>query len=212
VGKELSRSNAGHENSDLIKEQQKETHKVVKILRLVVTAFAILVLPIHLLFVWIDFFDGGKKSMTTTFPFYYIPMDNFQTFKFTVRFFPLPASSSNYPMIRVISVVMLYSNSASNPILYNICNEQFRDGFKKYFKPCSRTLCPGMNCKEEEYSNETKESDFISLVYHSPKTRLSVISQNSSARSSLLQNGKCMSVSFEEEKKEQKQDPCISFV
>ena len=58
VGRELSRSNIGHENVNLIKEQQKETRKVIKILRLVVTAFAVLVLPIHLLYVWIDFYDG----------------------------------------------------------------------------------------------------------------------------------------------------------
>ena len=63
MGIELSRSNSGHENSDLIKEQQKETKKVIKILRLVVTAFAVFVLPIHLLFIWIDFFDGGKKRL-----------------------------------------------------------------------------------------------------------------------------------------------------
>ena len=179
VGMELSRSNAGHENSDLIKEQQKETRKVIKILRLVVTAFAILVLPIHLLYIWNDFFDGY--------------------------------SSPNHPMIRVVSVVMLYCNSASNPILYNICNEQFRDGFKKYFKPCSRTLCPGINCKEEEYSNETKESDVISLVY-SPKSRLSTISQNSSVRNSPLPKERCVLVSFKGEKKGLSKDSCSSFV
>lgn len=179
VGVELSQSNIGHENSELIKEQQKETRKVIKILRLVVTAFAVLVLPIHLLYIWIDFFNGG--------------------------------ASPKFPVLRVISVVMLYSNSASNPILYNICNEQFRDGFKQYFKPCSRTLCPGMNCKEDEYSNETKESDYISLVY-SPKSRLSTASQISSGRNSIIQNGNCMSVSSDKERRLRDKDSSSSFV
>ena len=106
---------------------------------------------------------------------------------------------------------MLYCNSASNPILYNLCNDQFRDGFKQYFAPCSRALCPGVHCKEEEYSNETKESDYISLVY-SPKMRLSTISQNSSARSSDVHNGKCMTVPFEDEKKLRGKDSTSSFV
>ncbi len=134
-----------------------------------------------------------------------LPVSCYYDFSFSL------GSSPKYPIIRVISVVMLYSNSASNPILYNICNEQFRDGFKQYFKPCSRTLCPGMNCKEEEYSNETRESDVISLMY-SPKTRLSTISQNSSARNSFIQNGKCLSVSFEEEKNERNKGSSSSFV
>lgn len=63
IGVELSRSNIDHENSSLIKEQQKETRKVIKILRLVVTAFAVLVLPIHLLYIWIDFFHGGNNVL-----------------------------------------------------------------------------------------------------------------------------------------------------
>ena len=106
---------------------------------------------------------------------------------------------------------MLYCNSASNPILYNLCNDQFRDGFRQYFAPCSRALCPGIHCKEEEYSNETKESDYISLVY-SPKFRLSTISQNSSARGSYLQNGKCTTVSPEGEKKLRSKDSTSSIV
>ena len=64
---ELSRNNSGHENSELIKEQRKETKKVIKILRLVVTAFAVFVLPIHLLYIWIDFFDGGKENIVITY-------------------------------------------------------------------------------------------------------------------------------------------------
>lgn len=63
VGMELSKSNLAHENMHLFREQQKETQKVIKILRLVVTAFAVLVLPIHVLYIWFDFFDGGDVSI-----------------------------------------------------------------------------------------------------------------------------------------------------
>ena len=128
-----------------------------------------------------------------------------------LKFLHFLGASPKFPVLRVISVVMLYSNSASNPILYNICNEQFRDGFKQYFKPCSRTLCPGMNCKEDEYSNETKESDYISLVY-SPKSRLSTASQISSGRNSIIQNGNCMSVSSDKERRLRDKDSSSSFV
>lgn len=65
---ELSKNNnSGHENSELIKEQRKETKKVIKIIRLVVTAFAVFVLPIHLLYIWLDFFDGGKENIAVTY-------------------------------------------------------------------------------------------------------------------------------------------------
>ncbi|XP_028393029.1 neuropeptide SIFamide receptor-like [Dendronephthya gigantea] len=176
VGAELSCNNNGHENSTLIKEQQKETKKIIKILRLVVTAFAVLVLPIHLLYIWIDFFDGGQ--------------------------------SPKFPILRDISVVMLYGNSASNPILYNICNDQFREGFKQHFRTVSRTFCAG---KDEEYSNETKESECISLVY-SPKGRLSTASHVSVGGSSITPDSKCMPDSLNSEEKKKQKDSCSSFV
>lgn len=103
--------------------------------------------------------------------------------------------SPNFPILYDISLVMLYSNSASNPILYNICNDQFREGFKQYFKTLARTLCRKTN-KEEDYSNETKESDCMSLVY-SPKKRLSTASHVSVGRNSITQDIKCMPDSFD---------------
>lgn len=67
---------------------------------------------------------------------------------------------------------MLYSNSASNPIIYNVSNEQFHEGFRQHFKPCLKALCPGAKCREEEGTSNTKETDCVSLVY-APKGRIS---------------------------------------
>lgn len=114
-------------------------------------------------------------------------------------------SSPKFRMLQFISALMLYSNSASNPILYNICNEQFRNGFKQYFKPCLKTFCPMGSCINEEYSNEAKELEYTSLKY-SPRTRLSTISQISNTRNSLTQNGRLMSVSFDGEKTKRNKD------
>lgn len=139
IAREICRSGKGHENSELIKEQRKETRKVIKILRFVVLAFAVLVLPIHLLYIWWDFFNGATSPM--------------------------------FKILKVTSLVMLYSNSACNPIIYNVSNEQFRDGFRQYFKPCLKMLCPWEKCKEQDVSNGMKETDLMSL--YDPRSSIS---------------------------------------
>ena len=45
----------------------KETRKVLKMLIVVVVVFAILVLPLHIVYIWYDFFDGGKRWHYTSF-------------------------------------------------------------------------------------------------------------------------------------------------
>ena len=151
--------------------------------------------------------NHSVKALELTLPYHRTLSSEITTQQSLQRiFFCFLVQSPKFPILNDIAVVMLYCNSASNPILYNICNEQFRDGFKQCFKPCLRTLCPGMYCKEEEYSNKIRESDCISLVY-SPKTRLSTVSQISSTRTS-----NCMTVSFNDEKTMKSNLSTSSFV
>ena len=68
----------------------------------------------------------------------------------------LDTDSTAFEVCSVLSYVMLYSNSASNPILYNICNDQFRDGFRNYVKPFMRTICLGKRRSNEEESYHSR--------------------------------------------------------
>lgn len=38
------------------------------------------------------------------------------------------------PSIMALCQICVYANSASNPLIYNAVNEQFREGFKNYFR------------------------------------------------------------------------------
>ena len=38
------------------------------------------------------------------------------------------------PSIVALCQICIYANSASNPLIYNAVNEQFREGFKNYFR------------------------------------------------------------------------------
>lgn len=84
---------------------------------------------------------------------------------------------------------MLYSNSACNPIIYNISNEQFRDGFRQHFKPCLKALCPGTKCNEEDVSNETRETDYLSL-FITTKSRMADMNQNACVHVPIAKNVK----------------------
>ena len=41
-----------------------------------------------------------------------------------------------FSYIKSLAIIMLYGNSFTNPIIYSICNEQFRTGFKDLFGSC----------------------------------------------------------------------------
>jgi hypothetical protein len=41
-------------------EYRRDTKKVVKMLSIVVAVFAVLDLPLHIVYIWLDFFDGDK--------------------------------------------------------------------------------------------------------------------------------------------------------
>lgn len=109
-------------------------------------------------------------------------------------------SSSLSQVFHVIAVVMLYCNSACNPILYNICNEQFRDGFREYFAPCFNVLCPGVNCKKRRRRASQRESEAFS--FNTTNSRLSAASQISYARHSLIPNENCPTAQSNEDHEE----------
>ena len=73
--------------------------------------------------------------------------------------------------------------------IYNVSNEQFHEGFRQHFKPCLKALCPGAKCKEEEGTTNTKETDYVSLVY-GPKGRMSDANENNCQMSILTNNCK----------------------
>lgn len=60
IGRDLRRDKGSYSNDALQRDQEKEAHKVMKILTVVVIVFALLMLPNHIVFLWIDFGDGGK--------------------------------------------------------------------------------------------------------------------------------------------------------
>lgn len=59
IGRDLRRDKASYSNDALQRDQEREAHKVVKVLTVVVIVFALLMLPNHVVFLWLDF--GGKR-------------------------------------------------------------------------------------------------------------------------------------------------------
>lgn len=101
IGRDLRRDKSSYSNDALQREQERDAHKVVKLLTVVVIVFAILMLPNHATWIWHDFGTGNKNIMKEITP---------------------------------LCQILVYANSASNPLIYNACNSQFREGFKNYFR------------------------------------------------------------------------------
>ena len=57
---EISGDKGSYSNDALQRDQEKEAHKVMKILTVVVIVFALLMLPNHIVFLWFDFGNGSK--------------------------------------------------------------------------------------------------------------------------------------------------------
>ena len=49
-------------------------------------------------------------------------------------FFNLTEEHADSTSIMMLCQIFVYANSASNPLIYNAVNEQFREGFKTYFR------------------------------------------------------------------------------
>ena len=60
IGRDLRKDKGSYSNDTLQRDQEKEAHKVMKILTVVVIVFALLMLPNHIYFLWYDFGKGGK--------------------------------------------------------------------------------------------------------------------------------------------------------
>ena len=60
IGRDLRRDKGSYSNDALQRDQEKEAHKVMKILTVVVIVFALLMLPNHIVFLWFDFGNGSK--------------------------------------------------------------------------------------------------------------------------------------------------------
>ena len=60
IGRDLRRDRGSYSNDALQRDQEREAHKVMKILTVVVIVFALLMLPNHIVFLWFDFGDGGN--------------------------------------------------------------------------------------------------------------------------------------------------------
>ncbi|XP_028393036.1 neuropeptide FF receptor 2-like [Dendronephthya gigantea] len=123
IGAELSNQQCRECGTTMDPEYRRDTKKVVKMLSIVVAVFAVLDLPIHIVWIWIDFFNGSKVVY--------------------------------YPYIQGLAIIMLYGNSFTNPLIYSICNEQFRTGFKDLFgwclQPCSFLMkIPGLAKSDPE--------------------------------------------------------------
>ncbi|XP_022796055.1 neuropeptide FF receptor 2-like [Stylophora pistillata] len=102
IGRDLRPDKRSYSNYALQRDQEKEAHKVMKILTVVVIVFALLMLPNHIFFLWLDFGNGDRHPNATG--------------------------------IMQFCQICVYANSAANPLIYNAVNEQFREGFKTYFR------------------------------------------------------------------------------
>lgn len=60
IGRDLRRDKGSYSNDALQRDQEREAHKVMKILTVVVIVFALLMLPNHIVFLWFDFGNGSK--------------------------------------------------------------------------------------------------------------------------------------------------------
>ena len=87
-------------NSVLNKAQQEDAKKVLRMLITVTLLFAICVLPNNVMWLWLDFGNGG----------------DWHHFNKSLAF----------------TNIILFANSASNPIAYTICHEKFREEFRRY--------------------------------------------------------------------------------
>lgn len=90
--------------------QEREGKRVIRMLIVVTVLFAICVLPNNIMWLWLDFGDGGDY-----------------------RYF--------WDMVAVSNLI-LFANSAANPIAYTICHENFRNEFRRYLTCNSKTTKP----------------------------------------------------------------------
>lgn len=136
-------------NAVLNRAQQEDAKKVVRMLVIVTLLFAMCVLPNNIMWLWLDFGDGGD------WPHFW------KTLTFTN--------------------LILFANSASNPIAYTICHEKFREEFKRHitcdrsvFKTIQSTFNFATLPKENTNSdqNMTMKSVLEALIVDSRETAL----------------------------------------
>ena len=94
-------------NRDLSKSHQMERKRVVRMLVVVTALFAICVLPNNIMWLWLDFGNGGEYE----------------------HFWDVVA----------VTNIILFANSAANPIAYTICHDNFREEFRHYVS-CDRNI------------------------------------------------------------------------
>lgn len=119
IGAELNNQQSIEPGTLMDLEYTRESRKVVKMLSIVVAVFAVLDLPVHVVWIWHDFFDGVKAEI--------------------------------FDELHGLAMIMLYGNSFTNPIIYSVCNDQFRSGFKEVFGSCLQPCCVMM-----EFARSTK--------------------------------------------------------
>ena len=94
-------------NRDLSKSHQMEKKRVVRMLVVVTALFAVCVLPNNIMWLWLDFGNGGEYR----------------------HFWDVVA----------VTNIILFANSAANPIAYTICHDNFREEFRHYVS-CDRNI------------------------------------------------------------------------
>lgn len=94
-------------NRELSKSHQMERKRVVRMLVVVTALFAVCVLPNNIMWLWLDFGNGGEYE----------------------HFWDVVA----------VTNIILFANSAANPIAYTICHDNFREEFRHYVS-CDRNI------------------------------------------------------------------------
>lgn len=103
----IRQGNSLSPNEGLHDSRQREARRVVRMLVVVTALFAVCVLPNNLMWLWLDFGNGGEYE----------------------HFWDVVA----------VTNIILFANSAANPIAYTLCNENFREEFRFFFT-CDRDM------------------------------------------------------------------------
>ena len=127
-------------------QYQRETRQVLRMLVVVTLLFGVSVLPNNVMWLWMDFGNGGD------YPY--------------------------FSELVAITNIILFANSAANPIAYAICHENFREKFKLCFT-CSLHTPRQATAAQPRFGRPRSLSDSL-------KTRLMSMSQASKKDSSTV--------------------------
>ncbi|KAK2555294.1 Neuropeptide FF receptor 2 [Acropora cervicornis] len=154
-------------------KNRKRKRNVLKMMAVVVTCYALCVLPTYSVFLWLDFGIGADgKPDTSRFPFFFLLQSTSKPVRHCFKtFFPrilksqcrLTRATKTPPFYFFILLsfaqIVNFSNSCVNPIIYWCLSAQFSKGFRKILQ------CDRLNTWTKQHSS-TSSSEPNALSGH----------------------------------------------